>query len=123
MTYATESKTAVLGVPAELIAEHGVVSAEVAREMAERARKLFCSDFAVSTTCLAGPDGDGVNPVGTVFVALATAEGCVVNRLKSGFGRSRVRTLASNTALDMVRRHLTKLPVLVDYHKNFQKLG
>lgn len=123
VTYATESKTAVLGVPAELIAEKGVVSAEVAQEMAVRARELFHSDFAVSTTGLAGPEGDGVNPVGTVYVALATAEDCVVNRLKSGFGRSRVRTLASNCALDMVRRHLTGLSVIVDYHKNFQKLG
>ena len=117
VTYATESKTKVLGVDSQLIEQFGVVSSEVASEIAKRARVLFNSDIAVSTTGLAGPDGDGINPVGTVFVALATENEVFVTQLNSGFGRARVRTLASNCALDMVRRHLTGLPVVVDYHK------
>ena len=117
VTYATESKTNVLGVPKELIEKHGVISAEVASEMSKRARELFKSSLAVATTGLAGPEGDGINPVGTVFVALATEDGVFVNQLNSGIGRTRVRTLASNCALDMVRRYLTGLPVIVDYHR------
>ena len=117
VTYTEESKTSVLGVSPEIIEKHGVISAEVASEMAKRARELFKSSIAVSTTGLAGPEGDGVNPVGTVFVALATENEIFVTHLSSGFGRSRVRTLASSCALDMVRRYLTGRPVVVDYHK------
>lgn len=117
VTYATESKTAVLGVSPELISEYGVISAEVAAEMAKQAKVLFNSSIAISTTGLAGPEGDGINPVGTVFIALATDKGVFVTQLNSGFGRSRVRTLASNCAFDMVRRYLTELPVVVDYHR------
>ncbi|NLT64482.1 MAG: competence/damage-inducible protein A [Clostridiales bacterium] len=117
VTYATESKTAVLGVSPELISEYGVISAEVAAEMAKQAKALFNSSIAISTTGLAGPEGDGINPVGTVFIALATDKGVFVTQLNSGFGRSRVRTLASNCAFDMVRRYLTELPVVVDYHR------
>ncbi|MBP8639319.1 MAG: competence/damage-inducible protein A [Oscillospiraceae bacterium] len=117
VTYAAESKTSVLGVAPELIEKFGVISAEVASEMAKKARELFKSSIAVATTGLAGPEGDGINPVGTVFVALATESEVFVTKLSSGFGRARVRTLASNCALDMTRRYLTQRPVVVDYHK------
>lgn len=117
VTYAAESKTSVLGVAPELIEEFGVISAEVASEMAKRARLLFKSSIAVATTGLAGPEGDGVNPIGTVYVALATENEVFVTKLSSGFGRTRVRTLASSCALDMTRRYLTGKPVVVDYHK------
>jgi len=117
VTYAAESKTSVLGVSPELIEKHGVISAEVATEMAKRARAVFKTSVAVATTGLAGPEGDGINPVGTVFVALATENEVFVTKLSSGLGRSRVRTLASNCALDMVRRYLTGKSVIVDYHK------
>jgi nicotinamide-nucleotide amidase len=117
VTYATQSKTDVLGIEPELIAKHGVISGEVASAMARSARALFKSSIAVSTTGLAGPEGDGINPVGTVFVALAAENGVFVTQLSSGFGRTRVRTLATNCALDMVRRYLTGLKVVVDYNK------
>lgn len=117
VTYSAESKVSVLGVAPELIEKFGVISAELASEMAKKARELFKSSIAVSTTGLAGPEGDGINPVGTVFVALATESEVFVTKLSSGFGRARVRTLASNCALDMTRRYLTGRPVVVDYHK------
>ncbi|MEG1404428.1 MAG: CinA family protein, partial [Oscillospiraceae bacterium] len=69
-------------------------------------------------TGLAGPDGDGVNPIGTVYVALATENEVFVKKISSGFSRSRVRTMAASCALDMVRRYLTKLPVVSDYQKH-----
>lgn len=117
VTYATDTKTSVLGVPKDIIDEHGVVSAEVASEMASHTRKVFGSDLAVATTGLAGPDGDGINPVGTVYVALATKNKVFVNHICMGFGRKRVRTMASSCALDMIRRYLTDLPVVVEYYK------
>ena len=57
MTYADEAKTAELGVPAELLARHGAVSAEVARAMAEGALRASGADVAVAVTGIAGPDG------------------------------------------------------------------
>lgn len=115
VTYATESKTDILGVSPFTIEKYGVISGEVACEMAENARRLFKTDIAVATTGLAGPDTDGKNPVGTVYIALATPEKLFVRKLSSGFGRSRVRIFASSCALDMTRRYLTGLPVVVEY--------
>lgn len=117
VTYSPESKIRVLGIDERLIAEKGVVSAEVAAQMAKNARAVFGTSLAVATTGLAGPDGDGVNPVGTVFVALATEDEVFVNHIKSGVGRSRVRMMSSSFALDMVRRYLFGLPVVVEYYK------
>ena len=57
VTYAPSVKTALLGVPEELIEKRGVVSAEVAAAMAEGAKKRFGTDLAVSVTGVAGPDG------------------------------------------------------------------
>ena len=116
VTYASESKVNVLGVKAETIEKHGVISAETAGEMAAGARRVFGSDIAVATTGLAGPEGDGVNPVGTIFVALATPEQVYVNKINSGFGRSRSRIFGTNLALDMARRYLMQLPVIAQYY-------
>ncbi len=117
VTSSPESKIRILGIDERLIAEKGVVSAEVAAQMAKNARAVFGTSLAVATTGLAGPDGDGVNPVGTVFVALATEDEVFVNHIKSGVGRSRVRMMSSSFALDMVRRYLFGLPVVVEYYK------
>ncbi len=117
VTYSPESKIRILGIDEQLIADNGVVSAEVAAQMAKNARAVFGTSLAVATTGLAGPDGDGINPVGTVFVALATEDEVFVNHIKSGVGRSRVRMMSSSFALDMVRRYLFGLPVVVEYYK------
>ena len=70
-SYAVSVKEGVLGVPHSIIEDHGVVSSEVAIAMAQGVRRLTGSDFAVATTGLAGPSGDGVNPVGTVWIGVA----------------------------------------------------
>ena len=83
--------------------------------MAERARQTLGADLALSVTGLAGPAGDGVHTVGTVFVALAAPEGTYVRRLyKDKWGRERIKHAAANHAFDMVRRYLTGLPVEFD---------
>lgn len=111
VVYATDSKTSLLGVPAALIEEKGVVSREVALSLAENVRAAFSADFGVGITGLAGPDGDGVHPVGTVFVALAAADDSFVREIHGGRDRDRIRTMAASHALDMLRRYMTGLPV------------
>lgn len=74
-SYAISVKETVLGVPAKTIESFGVVSAEVAAAMAEGCRRISGSDYAVSTTGLAGPAGDERNPVGTVWIGVAGPRG------------------------------------------------
>lgn len=76
ITYQTDTKTLLVDVPASLIGQHGVVSAEVARAMAEGARQKLGVDIAVSATGMASPGGEEDPPAGTVFVGIA-AEGFV----------------------------------------------
>ena len=112
VVYTAESKTQILGVPVGLIEEKGVVSREVALSLAENVRARFSADYGLGVTGLAGPDGDGAHPVGTVFVALAAPEGSFVRALQLGSGRERVRTSAAHHAFDMLRRYLTGLEVV-----------
>ena len=115
IVYTDEMKARLLGIDPAYIAQHGAVSREVAIAMAERARQTLGADLALSATGLAGPAGDGVHTVGTVFVALAAPEGTYVRRLyKDKWGRERIKHAAANHAFDMVRRYLTGLPVEFD---------
>ncbi|MBP1737206.1 MAG: competence/damage-inducible protein CinA [Oscillospiraceae bacterium] len=107
VSYTNAVKQNVLGVSAELLAEHGAVSEPVAKAMAEGARRVLGCDLAVSATGVAGPDSDDRgNPVGLVYVALSTPESCTVQKLSLGAERGRIRTTAANYALDLVRRYL-----------------
>ncbi|MEL4107041.1 competence/damage-inducible protein A [Oscillospiraceae bacterium WX1] len=111
-TYATASKTSVLGVDASLIEEKGVASKNVAEQMAIRVKTLFGTDLGIGITGIAGPDGDGSGlDVGTVFVALAAPGGVFTRSLTLYPDRDRTRTTAASHALDMLRRYLTGLPV------------
>ena len=74
-SYAISVKETVLGVSPSVIREKGVVSSEVAAAMAEGVRRVTGSDYAVSTTGLAGPAGDAFNPVGTVWIGVAGPKG------------------------------------------------
>lgn len=110
--YTNEAKSSMLGVPMELINEYGAVSHEVAEELAKRVRRALGSDLGIGITGLAGPDGDGVNEVGTVYVSLADAEHVWVREKHiSNRGRGLVRLYACQNAFDMIRRYLTGLPV------------
>ena len=114
VTYTNEAKAKLLGIDPALIEEKGAVSFEVAKEMAERVRTLMGSDIGVGVTGLAGPDGDGVHEVGTVFVSMATAEQTWVKELHMGAFRTRsfIRRMAGNHVYDMMRRYLTGLNVI-----------
>jgi PncC family amidohydrolase len=81
VSYADGAKEQLLGVPAEVLAAHGAVSAQVARAMAEGARSRFGSTIAASVTGIAGPDGGSdAKPVGLTYVAVADEEGVDVRR-------------------------------------------
>ena len=114
VTYTNEAKAKLLGIDPALIEEKGAVSFEVAKEMAERVRSLLGSDIGVGVTGLAGPDGDGVHEVGTVFVSMAAPEQTWVKELHLGTFRTRsfIRRMAGNHVYDMMRRYLTGLNVL-----------
>ncbi len=75
VAYATDVKIAVLDVPEAVVEQHGVVSAECAREMARGVRRLTGATYGVSTTGVAGPDEQEGKPVGTVYVAVAGPDG------------------------------------------------
>lgn len=109
VTYQTVTKTMLVDVPAEVIDEHDVVSAEVARGMAEGARKKLGVDIAVSATGLAGPDGGTPEkPVGTVFVGVSTKDGTYALPLHLTGNRARIRTLTMKNALNAVRLEALK---------------
>ena len=114
VTYTDEVKAKVLGIDPELIKNNTAVSHQVAQAMAERIRKITGADMGVSTTGLAGPDGDGVHKVGTVFTALATKDGVFVMDLQLGEHRNRpyIRRAAGNFVFDMMRRYMTGLPMM-----------
>ena len=114
VTYTNGAKSAMLGIPPELIRDKGAVSYEVAKAMAEGIRRVTGADIGVSATGLAGPEGDGVHPVGTVFVGMATEGETFVKELHMGEFRTRsfIRRMAGNHAFDMMRRYLTGLKVI-----------
>jgi len=103
LTYTDQMKTELLGVPADLIQEHSAVSEAVAKAMAQGAQKRTHSDYALSITGYAGPDGA---QVGVVFIGLATPDGVQARRVQLPGDRERIRMFSTNTALDLLRRTL-----------------
>jgi nicotinamide-nucleotide amidase len=103
LAYSDAMKTKLLGVPEAMLAEHTAVSEPVAKAMAEGARQRTGSDYALSITGFAGPDGA---QVGLVFIGLATPRGAEARRVQFPGDRERVRAFSTNIALDMLRRNL-----------------
>jgi nicotinamide-nucleotide amidase len=112
VVYSNELKTAVAGVDAALIAQHGAVSAEVAKAMAVGIRKKTGATTGLAVTGIAGPGGGTEEkPVGLVYIAVA--HGKETEAVEKNFAglttqntRERVRMLAAQAALDLVRRRL-----------------
>jgi nicotinamide-nucleotide amidase len=102
VTYQTPTKTLMLGVDPALIEAHSVVSAPVAEAMAKGALERFGTDFAVATTGYAGPGGGSeCDPVGTVYIAVASKQGVRSRRLSLSPLRDRayIRTVAATNAI------------------------
>jgi nicotinamide-nucleotide amidase len=109
VTYATPMKTKVLGVPAKMIEKHGVVSQQVVESMAIGVRNLMEADFGVATTGVAGPSGGTEeNPVGTVWIGVASPSGVVSKRFNFGKDRENVINRATIAAYEMLRQELIR---------------
>jgi nicotinamide-nucleotide amidase len=107
ITYSNEAKTDLLGVPAELIQQHGAVSEAVAVAMARGARERAKTDFALSITGIAGPDGGTASkPIGTVWIGLATAASVNARHFVFTGDRAMVRDRAAKMAMSMLRFEL-----------------
>jgi nicotinamide-nucleotide amidase len=108
VTYANESKSDILNINPKLIEKHGAVSEPVARGMAEGARIRAGSTYGLATTGIAGPGGGSdEKPVGTVYVALASAQSdTVVRKFLFPTDRETFKELTARTALDLLRRKL-----------------
>jgi nicotinamide-nucleotide amidase len=109
VTYSNAAKSRLLGVPEELLISFGAVSSECAAAMAHGVRLASGSDLGLAVTGIAGPDGGSdEKPVGTVFIALATAEGCRTKQFQFNGSRDEIRTLTVWRALDWLRMYLLK---------------
>ncbi|MBZ5547445.1 MAG: competence/damage-inducible protein A [Acidobacteriia bacterium] len=107
VVYSNELKTQFANVPKTLIDKHGAVSREVAAAMAEGIRKRCLSSYGVGITGVAGPTGGtDQKPVGLVYIALAGDEGTQVVERNFPGDRKRIRTFATQQALEMIRRAL-----------------
>lgn len=107
VTYSNEAKKNSLGVPEDLLRQHGAVSEPVARAMAEGARRAAAADYAISTTGIAGPDGGTPEkPVGTVFIGVAGPTETEVVRHLNRFDRETFKYLTAQQAFDQLRRRL-----------------
>lgn len=105
-SYAISVKEKVLGVNDATIEKYGVVSEEVAEEMARGVRSLAGSTYSVATTGLAGPGGDGMNPEGTVCIAVDGPLGSRSRRFQYKNDRKRNIERFAAAALDMLRRYI-----------------
>ena len=109
VSYTNDVKRDVLGVPQALLDEHGAVSAPVAQAMAEGVRRITGANFGVSVTGVAGPDRDDRgNEVGTVYLAVSTAQGTTATLFRFGGDRAAIRSAAAGTAFRLVLQQLNE---------------
>lgn len=108
VSYATAVKTGLLGVPESLIAEHGVVSAPCAAAMADGVRTLLGTDWAVSTTGVAGPDSQEGKPVGRVYVGVSGSVGTTTHELALEGDRGEIRAETVRRAVEAVLLQLQR---------------
>ena len=110
VSYATEAKVNVLGISQDLINQFSVVSAEVASAMALNVKALMKTDYALATTGNAGPSkGDSDAEIGTVFIALATPYGVIVEEFNFGQPREKVIDRASVKSLEILQKEILKI--------------
>lgn len=109
VAYDNDLKKEILGVRQMTLEAHGAVSEETAMEMADGARRVMGTDFAVAVTGIAGPTGGSPEkPVGTVWIAVASEKGMAAE--KQVFGDDRIVNISrsSNAALNLLRRQIIR---------------
>jgi nicotinamide-nucleotide amidase len=106
VAYATDVKSRLLGVPSDIVDEHGACARPTVEAMAARAREMLAADLGLAVVCVAGPAPQDGKEVGTTFWALATADGVRSwGRVVPG-DRPTVTARAAAAALEALRRHL-----------------
>ncbi|MBL7924870.1 MAG: competence/damage-inducible protein A [Bacteroidia bacterium] len=107
VTYSYKSKTEILGIPEDLMLRHGAVSEEVVLAMVESVKKLMGTDCALATSGVAGPGGGTPDkPVGTVWIGVSLPGKTFAKKVMLGDNRLRTIEVASETALNMLRKAL-----------------
>ena len=102
VSYATDLKASLLGVPRAMLAEHGAVYPGVAAAMANGVRQRLGATFGVATTGVAGPDPADGQPVGTVHIAVSAQDDTVVRTLALDGNRDRIRRLTVERSLALL---------------------
>ena len=109
VAYQNEIKTRILEVSQSIIDEKTEVSAEVVKQMAQSILEKFDTNFAIATTGYAGPaGGTNKNPIGTVFIAIASVVGVVVSRFVFLGDRQSVVNQASESAISLLYNEIKK---------------
>lgn len=107
ITYSNDAKINELGVPADLIEKYGAVSEQVARSMAQNARRKAGTDYSIAITGIAGPTGGTESkPAGLVYISIDSGYGTATRRWLFSYDRRFVRLRAAHTALNMLRTEL-----------------
>ena len=109
VTYSNAAKISLLSVPAAIIEEHGAVSEETARLMAEGIRKMAGTDLGLASTGIAGPQGGtAAKPVGTVYLALSDATETICRHYVYRWDRKRNKIIFSQAALFLLKNYLSE---------------
>ena len=110
VSYSNDAKSDILGVDPDAIRCYGAVSEQVARQMAEGARRVGKADYAIATTGIAGPSGGSIEkPVGTVWMAVATPTETIALERNCGSDRSQVISRASAYAIELLYDQLKRI--------------
>ncbi|MFV0318794.1 MAG: CinA family protein [Microbacterium sp.] len=110
VAYATDTKQTVLGVDAALLAAHGAVHDQVARQLAAGARRVLGADVGISTTGVAGPATADRQPVGRVFIGIAAHDGIQVLSLQLAGDREQIRSETVTRAIAFAEALVTGRP-------------
>lgn len=107
VSYANQVKQALLDVPAQVLDEHGAVSAQTARAMAVGVQRRLAADVGISVTGIAGPTGAAPGkPVGLVYIAVATPDAENIRRDVWPGNRAEIRAAAVRAALELALKTL-----------------
>jgi nicotinamide-nucleotide amidase len=111
VSYSTAAKVEMLKVDEDLIAKHGSVSLEVARQMADGVRAISMTDIGISVTGIMGPlGGTSSKSVGTVFIGFCDEKVCTAQKFQFGDDRILNKQRTAQTVLDMIRKYILGIP-------------
>ncbi len=112
VSYSNAAKVELLKVNEDVLVEHGAVSLEVARQMADGVKSVAGADVGLAITGIMGPSGATAGkPVGLVYIGVCDDNVCTAKEFKFGDDRLLNKQRASQAALEMLRRHLLGIPL------------